>query len=127
MHDDKRQIGFAADVLRLRISHHLLRRRQHDMIHARIHEVLEEHLLRALLGVNPWIVRQIIRHRLIAVAQIACAKQSVDHLHGRWLTFFRRLVSIRQRQRLLHLCPMLPVHVELLTLGIIADQDRRAV
>ena len=58
---------------------------QHHIVHAGIHEILEEDLFAALFLMDSRIVRQIVRHRLIAVAQIACAKRRVHYFHRRAL------------------------------------------
>ena len=64
-----RQITFGRSPRRLRFRHQIFRQRQHDVVHARVHEILEEDFLGALRVVNARIVRQVVRHGLIAVQQ----------------------------------------------------------
>ena len=46
---------------------------QNDVIHARVHKILKENFLRPFLLVDARIVRQIIGHCLVAVAQVSRA------------------------------------------------------
>ena len=83
------QIALAAHVLGLLRRQHLARDGQDHVVHARVHEVLEEDLLRSLLRVDARIVGQIVRHGLVAVVQIARAQRRIDHLHRRRLALLR--------------------------------------
>ena len=104
-----------------------LRDRQDHVIHARVHEILEENFLRAFLFVNARIVRQIVRHRLVAVAQIARAIRRVHHFHRRKMPALRGAVLGRQRQAVLNVRNIFLEHVQLAALRLVAHQDRRAV
>ena len=59
----------------------ILRQRQNYVFDPRIHEVLEEDFLAALLFMDSRIVRQIVGHGLVAMAQVAHAVRRVHHFH----------------------------------------------
>ena len=96
VHQHRRQIALGRRRARLRRVHDARGERQDDLVHARVHEVLEEDLLRALLLVDARIVRQVVGDGLIAVAQIARAERRVHHLHRRRVAAHRRTVRRRQ-------------------------------
>ena len=97
------------------------------VVHARVHEVLEEDLLRSLLRVDARVVGQIVRHGLVAVVQVARAQRRIDDLHRRRLALLRRPVFRWNRQRLLHRRLLLAIQVELAALRLIANQDRASI
>ena len=96
-------------------------------MHARVHEVLEEDFLRALLLVDARIVRQVVGDRLVAVTEIAGAKRRVHHFHRRDVAAHRRAILRRERQRLLDVGHPALVEIEVAALGVVADHHRGAV
>jgi hypothetical protein len=126
VHQRERQITFRGGLRRLLRLHQLARDRQDHVRHARVHEVLEEDLLRALLLMDARIVRQIVGHRLIAVPQIARAIRRVHHFHRRQMAALRRTRGRIHRQRVLNIRHILLIDRQLLALFLIANQDRRA-
>ena len=73
------------------------------------------------------IVRQVIRHRLVAMPEIARAIRRIHHLHGRGMTLLRRTVLGGQRQRILDLGHVFLKDRQIAALFFVTDQDRRAV
>ena len=122
----ERQIAFGGSLRRLGGLHQLPRDRQDDVGHARIHEVLEEDLLRAFFLMDARIVRQIVGHRLVAMAQIAGAIRRVHHLHGRQMAALRRAGGGLHRERVLDIRHILLIDRQLPALLFIADQNRSA-
>ena len=127
VHDRAQQITFARNFRRLLRFHQLARDRQDDVVHARVHEVLEEKFLAALLFVHSRIVRQIVRHGLVPVSHIAGTKWSIHHFHRRLESLFRRPIFRRQRQRILNLRHVFLEQLQLLALALVAHHHRRAV
>ncbi len=127
MHHCCRQVAFGGRERGLVSAQQSLGDRKNHVIHARVHEILEENFLRAFLLVNTRIVRQIVGHRLIAVAQIAGAIRRVHHFHGREMTSFGGTILGRQRQRILNVGDIFLEDVEFAALFIIADEDGGAV
>src|SRR5207248_8073125 len=88
VHHGGGEIAFARRLGRLLRLHDLAGERQDDVIHPRVHKILEEDFLRAFRLMNTRIVGQIVCHRLVAVAQVASAEGRVHHLHGREVAAF---------------------------------------
>ena len=127
MHHGARQIAVRGGERRLVRAQQALRDRQDHVIHARVHEILEENFLRAFLFVNARIVRQIVGHRLVAVAQVARAVRRVHHFHRREQSALRGPVLGRQRQAVLNVRNIFLEHFELAAFRFVADQDGGAV
>src|SRR5262249_58408164 len=76
MQDGRGEVAIHRRHLRLVVTHQELGDGQHNVIHARVHEVLKEDLLRSLLLVNARVVGQIVGHSLVTVTQIAGSEGS---------------------------------------------------
>ncbi len=77
-----REVAFAAHFGSLVGAHHAFGHGEDDVVHARVHEILEEDFLCALDLVDAGIIGQIVGDGLVAVAQVAGAIGRVHHLHG---------------------------------------------
>jgi hypothetical protein len=102
VHHGRREIPLGRRALGLRRIHHAPGQRQDDLVHARVHEILEENLFRAFFLMDTRIVRQIVGDRLVAVAQVARAERRVHHFHRRRVAADRRPVVALERQRVLN-------------------------
>src|SRR5580658_6210186 len=102
MHDRALQITLTRNFRRLIRLHQLSGDRQNYVVHARVHEVLEEKFLASLLLMHPRIVRQIVSYWLVAVRQVSRAKRSVHHFHRRLQAMFRRAIFRCERQCVLN-------------------------
>ena len=127
VHHGGGKIAFARRLGRLLRLHDLAGERQDDVIHPRVHKVLEEDFLGAFRLMNTRIVGQIVGHRLVAVAQVAGAEGRVHHLHGREVAAFGGTVFGLERQRILNIGNIFLEDRQLLALSIIAHQHRRAI
>ncbi len=127
VHERRGEIAVGGGAPGLRWIHHARGERQDHLVDARVHEVLEEDLLRALLLMDAGIVRQVVGHGLVAVAQVARAKRRVHHFHRRRVAAHRRPIGRRERQRVLDVGDVALVEGELLAFRLVADQDGRAV
>ena len=75
---------------------------------------------------NSRIVGQIVRHRLVAMAQVARAVRRVHDLHRGFEAVLGGPVFRRQRQRILNVSDILLKHRQLAALRVIADQHGSA-
>ena len=121
------QIALGGRAPRLPRVHDARRQRQDDFVDARVHEVLEEDLLRALLLVNTRIVGQVVGDRLVSVAEVARPERRVHHFHRRHVAAHRRPVRLRQRQGVLNLRHPLLILREVLAFRLVPDEHGRAV
>ena len=127
MHHHGGEITFRARLLRVTGAHDSFREWKDDVVHARVHEVLEEDFLAAHFLVDARIVRQVVGDGLIAVPQIAGAERRIHHLHRRGVALLRRTIFSRERQRVLNVGNVLLKDGELLAFRRIAYENRGAV
>ncbi len=83
VHHDHRQVSLHRCERGLIRPHEKLGDRQNDVVHARIHVVLEEDALASFLLVNAGIIRKVVSDRLITMAQITSAERGIHHFHRR--------------------------------------------
>ena len=127
MHDRALQIAFAADFGGLRRLHQLAGDWQDHVVHACVHEVLEEEFLAAFLLVYSRIVWKIVGHGLISVRQIARAEGCVHHFHRRLQTALRGPVFGSERKGVLNIGYIFLKQVQLLALALVPYHDSRSI
>ena len=88
VHDRGQQIALRGSLGRLILAHDSLCHWQNNVVHARVHEIFEENLLRALLFMDTRIIGQVVGDRLVTVEQISCPEGCVHHFHRGYLALF---------------------------------------